>query len=114
MVNFPELDGAVPEYDPPARGFPMAVSMTSEEYKAKVLRTLEEVWNKNNWAAAKDTYADDVVVYSPSHPEPLRGREQGMHELHTALHTAHPDFHIKVDRILCEGRDVALLWTVSG
>jgi steroid delta-isomerase-like uncharacterized protein len=92
----------------------MPVAMTGEEYKAKVRRAIEEVWNKNDWEASKDTYADDMVVYTPSHPQPLRGREPGMKELHTALHIAHPDFHIDITKMVVEGRDVALLWNVSG
>jgi steroid delta-isomerase-like uncharacterized protein len=92
----------------------MPKTMTAEEYKAKVRRSLEEVWNKSNWEVARETYADDIVVYSPSHPEPLHGREKGLRELHTALHTAHPDFHIEVHKMVCEGKDVAVRWTVSG
>ena len=92
----------------------MAVEMTPEQYKAKVQRSLDEVWNKSNWEVAKETYADDVVVHSPSHPQPLQGREQGMRELHTALHTAHPDIHFQVHKMVCEGKEVAVRWTVSG
>jgi steroid delta-isomerase-like uncharacterized protein len=92
----------------------MAATMTAEDYKAKVQRSLDEVWNKSNWEIAKVTYADDIVVYSPSHPQPLHGRETGLRELHTALHTAHPDFHIEVHKMVCEGKEVAVRWTVSG
>jgi steroid delta-isomerase-like uncharacterized protein len=92
----------------------MPVAMTADDYKTKVRRSLEEVWNKSNWEVARETYADDIVVYSPSHPQPLHGRENGLRELHTALHTAHPDFHIQIHKVLCEGKDVAVRWTVSG
>ena len=92
----------------------MPAAMTAEDYKAKVQRSLDEVWNKSNWEVAKETYADDVVVHSPSHPQPLQGREQGLRELHTALHIAHPDIHFQVHKMVCEGKEVAVRWTVSG
>jgi steroid delta-isomerase-like uncharacterized protein len=92
----------------------MPAAMTPEDYKAKVRKTLEEVWNKSNWELARETYADDVIVYSPSHPHPLQGREAGLRELHSALHTAHPDFHIAVHDMVCEGKDVFVRWTVTG
>src|SRR5437867_3607244 len=88
--------------------------MTPEEHKEKLLWTIENIWNENKFDLAPQTYADDIVVHSPSHPEPLHGREEGLRELHTMLHTAYPDFHVEIVEMVAEGKAVALRWIVSG
>jgi steroid delta-isomerase-like uncharacterized protein len=93
----------------------MTTDMTTpQDYKDKLRWTIEEIWNKNNFELAPQTYADDIVVYSPSHPEPLHGRDEGLRELHTVLHVAYPDFHVEILEMVGEGKAVALRWVVSG
>src|SRR5262249_33832653 len=88
--------------------------MTPEQLKEKLRWTIENIWNQNNFDLAPQTYADDIVVHSPSHPQPLRGREDGLRELHTLLHTAYPDFHVEIVEMVAQGTAIALRWIVSG
>lgn len=89
------------------------VALAVEEHKAVILRAYEEIWNRRDWSVAKEILADDLVVHTPTHPEPLRGPD-GFKELWSELHTAYPDFHISVDDILGEGDKVATRFTMTG
>ena len=48
--------------------------MTTQE-NIKLDETNFEAWNAHNAAAALEQYADDIVWYDVSLPEPLRGKE---------------------------------------
>lgn len=89
----------------------MSSQSTPEENKAAVRRGIEEIWNKNNWAAAADSYAEDVVVHFPAVPEPILGLE-AFGELHAMVHTGFPDYDVTIDDILAEGDRVAARWTL--
>jgi hypothetical protein len=41
----------------------------------KLMMTLDDAWNHQDWATFKKRHAENVAVYWPGQPEPTRGRE---------------------------------------
>jgi steroid delta-isomerase-like uncharacterized protein len=85
--------------------------MSAEENKAAVRRGIEKVWNENNWAAAVDSYAEDVVVHFGPMPDPIVGRD-AFGELHEMVHVGFPDYSVTIDDIVAEEDRVAARWTL--
>lgn len=83
------------------------------DHKATIRRGLEEIWNRNDYAASSRYYAPDLVVHAQHQAEPLRGRE-AFGELHRILHTAFPDMNITVEDMIRDGDEVGVRWTVRG
>ena len=83
--------------------------MATEE----TIRKVGEAINNHDLDAFIQQWAEDVVVYSPDSPEPLRGREavgKNMEDFFTAF----PDLKVEVKRILVHGDSTAAEMTFSG
>ena len=48
--------------------------MTAKE-NMKLMMTLDDAWNNQDWDTFKKRHAKNVAVYWPGQPEPTRGRE---------------------------------------
>jgi steroid delta-isomerase-like uncharacterized protein len=79
---------------------------------AVVRRSIEDVWNANDWSAAESYYHPDIVVSAT--PDTRRLDFGGFQELHGALHTAFPDLHLALDHIFGEEDRVVARWTTRG
>ncbi len=86
----------------------------SEEKKALVRRSIDEMFNKGNLGVADELTAPDYVDHDDSNPGDWgRGPElvkQGV----TIFRTAFPDIHIAIDDMVAEGDQVAFRWTARG
>ena len=86
----------------------------SEEMKALVRRSIDEMFNKGNLGVADELTAPDYVEHDDSNPGDWgRGPElvkQGV----TIFRTAFPDLHIAIDDMVAEGDQVAFRWTARG
>jgi steroid delta-isomerase-like uncharacterized protein len=82
-----------------------------EQNKDAVRRGIDRVWNGNDWGAAVDSYADDLVVHFGPMPDPIVGRDK-FGELHEMVHVGFPDYSVTIDDIVAEGDRVAARWTL--
>lgn len=80
---------------------------------ARVRKGMGEVWNNGKWELAVESYHDDIVVHTPTHPHPLHGRDE-FKEMWSDLHTGYPDFHIDIHDIFADGDKVAVRFTMTG
>jgi steroid delta-isomerase-like uncharacterized protein len=83
----------------------------SEEIKALVLRTNEEILNKGNLAYVDEVFATDYVLHG------TRGDRHGPEVIKgfvTELRTAFPDLHVNIDNFVAEGDRVAWQRTHRG
>ena len=53
--------------------FGSSVVLTVEE-NLRLMKTLDDAWNKQDWDAFMKRHAENVAVYWPGQPEPTRGR----------------------------------------
>ncbi len=44
------------------------------EENMRLMQTLDDAWNKQDWETFKKRHAENVAVYWPGQPEPTRGR----------------------------------------
>jgi len=84
----------------------------SEENKAIVRRSYEELWSKGNLDVVDELYAADFVLHDPAQPG-IRGPE-GYKQIVITNRTAFPDLNVKVEDQLAEGDKVATRWTTTG
>jgi len=47
----------------------------SIEENMRLMKTLDETWNSQNWDTFEERHADIVVVFWPGQPEPTRSIE---------------------------------------
>jgi hypothetical protein len=47
--------------------------MHSVEENLRLMKTLDEAWNAQDWETFDSRHAENVVVYWPGQPEPTRG-----------------------------------------
>lgn len=85
----------------------------AEENKRRVRTGFEEIWNKGNWDLAIERYHRDIVVHTPTEPEPVRGLEE-FKRVWGELHVAYPDINMAVRDIFADGDKVAVRFTVTG
>ncbi len=50
------------------------IFLSVEKHK-KLMMTLDDAWNKQDWDTFKKRHAENVAVYWPGQPTPTRGRE---------------------------------------
>ena len=83
------------------------------ENKALVRRFYEEVWDRGNFAFARDVFADDYVRHDlrPTHALPGAA---GMAKIAADFRRAFPDARWRVDLVLGEDDFVAARWTATG
>jgi steroid delta-isomerase-like uncharacterized protein len=85
----------------------------SEENKALVRRSFEEVFNQGNLDAVEEIFASDHVLHDPSSPEEIRGTE-GMRHYVSMYRTAFPDLQQSIEDQFAEGEKVATRLTGRG
>lgn len=87
--------------------------MSTEENKALVRETFEEMWNKGNLSAIEKVYSHDYVGHDPALPEPIKGIE-GAKQYVTMFRSAFPDAHVTFEDQLAEGDRVVTRYTGTG
>ncbi len=80
---------------------------------ALIRRTIDQVWNKRDWSASADAYAEDIVVHAPTQPEPYRSREE-FHRMWTDLTTAYADFHMEIVDLFGDEHRYGVRFLVTG
>ncbi len=50
------------------------------EENMRLMQTLDDAWNKQDWETFKKRHAENVAVYWPGQPEPTRGRHSHHNE----------------------------------
>jgi steroid delta-isomerase-like uncharacterized protein len=78
----------------------------SEENKALVRRSFEEIFNQGNLDAVEEIFASDHVLHDPTSPEEIRGTE-GMRQYVSMYRTAFPDLQQIIEDQVVEGEKVA-------
>ncbi len=78
-----------------------------------VIRQASEAFNRHDADGFAGVYAEDVMVYDPQYPEPLRGREAVRKDMEAFLRTF-PDLHGDVRSILQDGNTYAYEGTATG
>lgn len=66
----------------------------SADENLRLMRTLDDAWNAQDWDTFKKRHDEDVTVYWPGQPEPTRGRNAHHHES-VEFFRAFPDNHIE-------------------
>jgi steroid delta-isomerase-like uncharacterized protein len=84
----------------------------SEENKAIVRRSYEELWSKGNLDVVDEIYATDFVLHDPA--QPGISDAEGYKQQVVTIRTAFPDLNIKVEDQLAEGDKVATRWATTG
>jgi ketosteroid isomerase-like protein len=51
----------------------MSTAMHSVEENLRLMKTLDDAWNAQDWDTFDSRHAENVVVYWPGQPEPTRG-----------------------------------------
>jgi steroid delta-isomerase-like uncharacterized protein len=85
--------------------------MHPEERKAFIRRFYEEVWNRRNYAAAQEFFADNSVRHELSGS--VHGGPEGIARNAAAWCTAFPDTVCTVDDVIAEGDTVVARWTMT-
>lgn len=83
------------------------------EYKARIRRYIEEVWNKRNLAVIEELASPEFTLHHPAYHLPLKGlsaERQYVMEVQSAF----PDFHATLDDIVADGQMVAIRWKAGG
>ncbi len=52
----------------------------SEKENMRLMQTLDDAWNSQDWETFKKRHATDTAVYWPGQSEPTRGRENHFNE----------------------------------
>ena len=78
-----------------------------------VIHQASEAFNRHDADGFASVYAEDVVVYDPQYPEPMRGREAVRQDMVAFVRTF-PDLHVEVHAILQDGPTYAYEGTMTG
>jgi predicted ester cyclase len=63
------------------------------EGNLKLMKTLDDAWNSQDWDAFEERHADNVAVFWPGQPEPTRGVQNHRQES-VEFFKAFPDNHL--------------------
>jgi steroid delta-isomerase-like uncharacterized protein len=85
----------------------------SEQNKALMRRTVEELWNRANFAILQEVVGDDFVIHASKPEEEIHGVE-GAKQFVNMLHNAMPDIHFTIVDQVAEGDRVVTRWTAQG
>ena len=85
----------------------------SEQNKAVVRRTFEELWNKGNLSIADELFAPNYDHHDPSTPDVGRGPESEKKRA-TLYRNAFPDLRLTVEGLVAEGETVVARWSCHG
>ncbi len=77
------------------------------------IRRIGEAINAHDLDAYAEHWAPDVVVHSPAHPEPLRGRQAVRDDMESFL-TAFPDVQGETLNVITKGDTVAVQSVFKG
>jgi steroid delta-isomerase-like uncharacterized protein len=81
--------------------------------KAVARRFIIEIISGNNWDRAGEVLADDIVMYHPAAPGPIRGLD-AVKEILTKYRVGFPDLALTVEDEIAEDDKVVVLWTARG
>jgi len=87
--------------------------MSTEDNKATVRRSIEEVFNKKNLAAIDEFIAPNHIDHAASAAGSPAGPE-GSRQLIGMMLTAFPDLHYTIEDMIAEGDTVAFRMTMRG
>jgi len=85
----------------------------SEQNKAVVRRTFEELWNKGNLQLADEFFSPNYAHHDPSTPEVGRGPESEKKRI-TLYRNAFPDLRLTVEGLFADGETVVARWSCQG
>lgn len=85
----------------------------SEQNKAVVRRSIEEVWNKGNLQLADELFSATYVHHDPSTPDLGQGPE-GEKKRASLYRNAFPDFRLKIEDLIADGELVVARWSGHG
>ena len=85
--------------------------MSTEDNKALVRRSFEELWNQRNMAPIDESISPDGVMWHPTGP--YRGSEELKQYANMYL-SAFPDVHFTIEDMVAEGDKVVLRWSGRG
>jgi ketosteroid isomerase-like protein len=74
----------------------MSTAMNSVEENMRLMKTLDDAWNAQDWDTFDSRHAENVAVYWPGQPEPTRGGPAHRAEAIEFFKT-YPDNHIDND-----------------
>jgi predicted ester cyclase len=66
----------------------------SVEENLKLMQTLDDAWNSQDWGTFNKRHAKDVAVYWPGQPEPTKG-QKAHHEEAVDFFKTFPDNHVE-------------------
>jgi steroid delta-isomerase-like uncharacterized protein len=81
----------------------------SEQNKILVRRTIEEVWNRGNFAIVDELIVSDYIGHSSTPAGETHG-PAGYKQFYTLLRQAFPDIHFTVEDQITEGDKVVTRW----
>ena len=87
--------------------------MSIEENKTIVRRHLEQLCNKDRWAAANEMYAAHYIHHNPLTPH-VPFNSQHEQDPIVMLRMALPDLRITIDNMLVKGEKVVVRWRITG
>ena len=70
-------------------------------------------WNSHDVATVQELFADDVVIYEPLVPEPLKGKA-GLAGFFGPLFNTYPDIHFQPESKIVQGDEVVSFEIVTG
>lgn len=77
----------------------MEVTEVSVDENLRLMKTLDDAWNSQDWETFKKRHAENVAVYWPGQPEPTRGRE-AHHQEAVEFFKTFPDNRVENDPYL--------------
>jgi steroid delta-isomerase-like uncharacterized protein len=78
-----------------------------------LVRAVVAAWNSHDIALALSLYASDAAMYDVGDGKPQLGHE-GFTRMFGGLLRAFPDARFIEDRLLVEGQEAVLFWTLEG
>lgn len=87
--------------------------MSSEQNKAIVRKSFDELFSQGDLSVADDVFAADYVGHDPAMPQPIRGPAE-FKRFVTMYRTAFPDLTLTVEDQLADGDRVVTRFTARG
>ena len=81
------------------------MNVTEREYQIR--RFVDEVWNGQDYEAARDLYSED---YANPHGKGPAGKAAGIR----ANHVSFPDLHVDIDELIVAGDTAVMRFTLHG
>ncbi len=90
--------------------------MAIEENKALVRRLVEEVWNRENLAAADELLAPTFIDHNPlpGSVSDRNGDKQAFAAARSAVHETFPDLRFTIEDLIAEDDKVVARWRMHG